>query len=93
MSQALSDEENPKKPSCYGIERYSFSYNEIAGLDRFDVGFKGFIDDLHMNWNKIKLNGTIISEIMVSFVGMRFLLITEKAPLYVKFQIIKHFPI
>ena len=77
MSQALSEEENPKKPSCYGIERYSFSYNEIAGLDRFDLGLKGFIDELGINWNQTQLNGTVISEVTVSFVGMRFLLITE----------------
>ena len=70
MSQSLSKEENPENPSCYGIERYSYSYNEMAGLDLFDLGFDDFIELLGMNWNETKLNGTVISEIMISFVGM-----------------------
>ena len=69
MSQALFQEENPPQPSCYGIERYSFSYNEMAGLDLFDIGSEGFKEYLDIDWNATDFKSDIYSEIMVNFVG------------------------
>ena len=69
----MSKEENPPKNTCYGIERYSFSYNEMPGLDRFDEGFDFFLQYFNMDWNNITKhdNGVVISEIMINFIGNR----------------------
>ena len=69
MNESLFEEENPPKPSCYGIERYSFSYNEMAGLDLFDIGYYDFKEYLDIDWNATDLKSDIYSEIMVNFVG------------------------
>ena len=75
MKQSMSKEENPPKNPCYGIERYSFSYNEMPGLDRFDNGFDAFVNYFNMDWNDITKddNGVVFSEIMINFIGNRFI--------------------
>ena len=76
MKQSMAKEENPPIDTCYGIERYSFSYNEMPGLDRFDIGFDGFLEHFNIDWNDITKddNGVVFSEIMINFIGNRLIL-------------------
>ena len=70
MNQSLLVEERPYIHSCCNIERYSFSYTEMAGLQHFDIGKQAFIDLFNINWDNSDINKETLSEISINFAGM-----------------------
>ena len=62
-------ETKPSIPSCQIIEKLNFVFIEIGGLCTAGLSEKDFGNRFGVDWNSKDINGEIISEILIDFVG------------------------
>ena len=69
MNKAFTKEALAEIPSCYNIERYSYSYSENIGLVFFALDGETFADRFGKKSTSGEMGEEIVSEIIILFAG------------------------